>query len=62
VGSTQHFLDKGQIRWGNEVFALAIREAVMEVRAKEVNMPLNLAQFVHADRKDYKGRIVRKVS
>lgn len=39
-------LGQAEIHWGNEV-AAKLRQAVMAVREKAINMPLNWAQFVH---------------
>ncbi len=40
-------LRQGGMRWGSDEVASALREAVIAVRAKEMSMPLNWAQFVH---------------
>ncbi|KAK8144211.1 hypothetical protein G3M48_006156 [Beauveria asiatica] len=40
-------LQRSEPTLGSRSVALALQEAVMEVRAKQVRMPLNWAQFVH---------------
>ena len=40
-------LRQAGIYWGNNDVTLVLWEAVMVVRAKERNIPLNWAQFVH---------------
>jgi CHAT domain-containing protein len=38
---------QGELRWKDGEIAAALREAVMAVRADDMGMPLNWAQFVH---------------
>jgi CHAT domain-containing protein len=38
---------QGGVRWSNREVAVALREAIMSVRERDLKQPLNWAQFVH---------------
>jgi hypothetical protein len=38
---------EGSVRWANKKVAMAMRDGVMDLRARDLKQPLNWAQFVH---------------